>query len=76
MTPKEKAKELAEAMGLAVIRAFTTMKDYKGQRKAAIECALIAVNEVLDRNFEFVSIEYGDDSLEYWQSVKKEIEKM
>lgn len=44
--------------------------------KFGIQYALLAVDLRLDADFDFVSIEYGESSLEYWQEVKKEIENL
>jgi len=60
MTPKEKAKELVEAM------AFSCREcDYEAKAK---QCALIAVNEILEIN--------PYKARNYWQEVKQEIEKL
>ena len=62
MTPKEKAKQLIEAM------AFSCREcDYEAKAK---QCALIAVDEILDT----IKWCIGDSQVEYWQEVKKEIE--
>jgi GH25 family lysozyme M1 (1,4-beta-N-acetylmuramidase) len=58
MTPNEKAKELVEKMSI----------DWDMCRGQNIQCALIAVDEILkavDGKYE-----------EYWQQVKQEIEKL
>ena len=77
MTPKEKAIELVEK--------FECYVEYQGddcfteREKMLINakrCALIAVDLRLDGDFIFTSIEYGEDSLEYWQEVKEEINKL
>jgi uncharacterized protein (UPF0303 family) len=76
MTPKEKAKEL--------VSKYITNQDswylenlVDGLRVAqAKQCALIAVDLRLDGYFIFNSIEYGIDSLEYWQQVKQEIQAL
>jgi len=61
MTPKEKAKELVEAM------AFSCREcDYEAKAK---QCALIAVDEIIYL-FEFSL------PLRYWQEVKQEIENL
>jgi hypothetical protein len=62
MTPKEKAKELFD-------------KIYKLDNRAwydtAKQCALIAVDEILN------AVRYLDDeSEEYWQEVKQEIQAL
>ena len=76
MTPKEKAKELVKKYSCLYhgieenLLEIVVISDY------AIESALIAVDLRLDGDFIFSSIEYGEDSLEYWQEVKQEIEKL
>lgn len=60
MTPKEKAKELIDKYQFVYIQNYTSMFEVK-------ECALIAVNEVLDAMIEW---DY------YWEKVKEEIEKL
>jgi hypothetical protein len=67
MTPKEKAKELVEAM------AFSCREcDYEAKAK---ECALIAVDEILDV---ITSIyDYDFEKLNpYWEEVKQEIQNL
>ena len=70
MTPKEKAKELVNKMDL----------EYGTPAK---ECALIAVDEILISVYKINFYEYPYDysmedrkHLEYWQEVKREIEKL
>ena len=58
MTPKEKAKELVDKFIQTNGNAFF-----------AKQCALIAVDEIINYSEEW------DDS-EYWQEVKQEIEKL
>jgi hypothetical protein len=60
MTPKEKAKELVEKYRIS--KAIT-----EGYGK---QCALIAVDEILS------VVWYVPVDIEYWQEVKKEIEKL
>ena len=80
MTPKEKAKELVEAM------AFSCREcDYEAKAK---QCALIAVDEVIlsrkdDSQFDDTLWAGGSDMyrmhpmyLNYWQEVKQEIENL
>jgi hypothetical protein len=64
MTPKEKAKELVKMFQFKteINKIIPNFNTYK-----AIECALIAVD---------VLIEQCDDSREYWNEVKHEIEKL
>ena len=67
MTPKEKAKELVEAM------AFSCREcDYESKAK---QCALIAVDEIKEAIF-WHPFESPNFELEYWQEVKQEIEKL
>jgi len=67
MTPKEKAKELVEAM------AFSCREcDYESKAK---QSALIAVEEIKEAIF-WHPFESPNFELEYWQEVKQEIEKL
>jgi hypothetical protein len=59
MTPKEKAQELFD-------KYFEVTNNYY----QAKQCALIAVDEILDT----VKWCIGDSQVGYWQDVKKEIE--
>jgi hypothetical protein len=65
MTPKEKAKEL-----------YTTYIDYTFGDFNCKQCALIAVDEILEDNVDDMSEELFDIRIEYWQEVKQEIEKL
>jgi len=82
MTPKEKAKELVEAM------AFSCREcDYEAKAK---QCALIAVDEIINAYPHTFGLnkEYTKDgelvtsivnirpNIIYWQEVKQEIEKL
>jgi hypothetical protein len=69
MTPKEKAKELVESM------AFSCREcDYETKAK---QCALIAVNEILDlKHIVTLRRNMHEMELEYWDEVKQEIEKL
>lgn len=60
MTPKEKAEELVEK--------YDETLTYLESKSKAKQCALIAVDEIL-------SLLWCAD-LEYWNKVKKEIEKL
>jgi hypothetical protein len=70
MTPKEKAIELVEDMHNA---------PETGYNEHAKECALIAVDEII-QGYEFDSLEINHkriiDSINFWDEVKKEIEKV
>jgi hypothetical protein len=64
MTPKEKAKELIEKF------MFNCREcDYEDNAK---QCALIAVDEILDIN----SVDKDYELSNYWQEVKQEIENL
>jgi len=63
MTPKEKAKELVEAM------AFSCREcDYEAKAK---QCALIAVNEIL-----YITEHESPSTYVYYVKVKQEIENL
>ena len=65
MTPKEKAKELVDKYyHLFSVKLENTIADYE-----AIECALIAVDEIYSNNTD----EYKND---FWIEVKNEINKL
>lgn len=64
MTPKEKARELIEKFQFVEIANYTSMFEVK-------QCALIAVDEILNVGFMDTN-----DLYDYWQEVRKEIEKL
>jgi hypothetical protein len=70
MTPKEKAIELVEDMHNA---------PETGYNEHAKECALIAIDEII-QGYEFDSLEINHkrliDSINFWDEVKQEIEKL
>jgi hypothetical protein len=69
MTPKEKAQELTDKY-----RMFTEFSSIV----AAKQCALIAVDEILEE-FDHLAWDnetYGNTKMKYWQEVKQEIEKL
>ena len=71
MTPKEKAKELVDKFSVVGLQ----------QRNEGIECALIAVDYIIDA---LPISQYDDDRLDwvesevliFWEQVKEEIEKL
>lgn len=65
MTPKEKAEEL--------VNKFLQYADtfHNGNMYNAKQCALIAVDEILN-----ITLFYFEDEKKYWQQVKQEIEKL
>ena len=77
MTPKEKAIELVNKMGISVSYGinYTGGDDipmYKNQY--AKECALIAVDEII-KEVDWHDFETPNKVLNYWTQVKQEIEK-
>ena len=73
MTPKEKAQELYntyEQLGRDFTRGVS-MNEF------AIECALIAVDEIIKSNPHSNPMNtYGFSTMAYWPEVKHEIEKL
>jgi hypothetical protein len=68
MTPKEKAQELVESM------TFTCREcDYEAK---AIQCALIAVDEILNEFPQGFKGNFEERRKQYWQEVKQEIEAL
>lgn len=82
MTPKEKATKLVDAFynQLPLERYVTTSDgelswEYISWNNSK-ECAIISVNEIINLNYNLLEY-YGNlSSTEYWQEVKKEIEKL
>ena len=71
MTPKEKAEEIYNKLVVHIQRYDEYVDDRS--KFNTIQCALIAVNELLDTLYHYeVSNGYTDD----WEKVKKEIEKL
>jgi hypothetical protein len=69
MTPKEKAKDL-------LCNFYAIQSDeynYGINWKMAKQCALIAVDEILDIGLGFMHDETAWNIEKYWQEVKKEI---
>ena len=77
MTPKEKAKELIKKyrdISISFVDSIEGTCDMYINNEDAKECALIAVDEILD-----ATIYYFDDSdyfVEYWRQVKFEINEL
>ena len=70
MTPKEKAMEL--------VNKFWHVEPLESQDgmeiQMAIECALIAIDELINNSIEWLGCKYQDEEIKYWQEVKQEIE--
>lgn len=71
MTPKEKAEEL-------FYKYFDGGKEHQYwiHRVMAKKYALIAIDEIIKANPYEVSKTDMDSTIDYWQEVKKEIEKL
>ena len=71
MTPQEKAKDLYDSYWYCLFQSNIEKRNYWSQ-----QCALIAVEEILNTLY---SIPFGnalDNELEYWNEVKQEIKKL
>jgi hypothetical protein len=66
MRPKEKAKELVDKFNVVGLQ----------QRAEAYQCAVIAVDEIIASNP--IAFDEDDNCIakDWWQEVKKEIEKL
>jgi hypothetical protein len=67
MTPKEKANNLC----MRFLIQTTTDIPYGINKTIAKECALIAVDEIIDWSSQWSGLH---NEISYWQEVKKEIE--
>jgi hypothetical protein len=84
MTPKEKAKELVEKIMLKmppeiIPTEFGCDIKLKGYTKNAIQCTLIAVDEIIEAlpcREEYVCEWKLIDNTEYWREVKQDLEKL
>jgi hypothetical protein len=65
MTAKEKAKELVDKYSFVEIQHYTSMFEVK-------ECALIAVDEIIE---ELIEKDFAN-RFSYWQEVKQEIQQL
>jgi hypothetical protein len=68
MTPKEKAIELTDS--------FYVLLDGNVTFEQVKQCALIAVEEILDEIQPFELAWEYQSKIEFWQEVKQEIEKL
>jgi hypothetical protein len=72
MTPKEKAEELVNKF-----YEIENNSDYFGVNwKIAKQCALIAVDEVIQQLTPIEKAPNNKSAFQYWQEVKNEIEKI
>ena len=72
MTPKEKAEELVNKYWEYLRADLMYAEDAK---EDAIQCSLIAVDEILSE-FMFADSDYSNRRYKYYQEVKKELEEM
>lgn len=71
MTPKEKAEELYNKYA----DEFNFDDTYRSYREQSKQCALIAVDEIIDA-IDWHEYEVPNDQLKFWFEVKQEIEKL
>lgn len=69
MTPREKAEELVGKYSELGIGHPTSLLLPK-------QCALITVNEIIKEFGTYYKIQYDNKYTSYWESIKKEIEKL
>jgi hypothetical protein len=74
MESKEKAMELFDKYYF-LLTYFSENSSIDSRRKYAIQCALIAVDEILNQCLDYRDIDLCR-SYNYWQQVKQEIEKL
>jgi hypothetical protein len=74
MSPKEKAEELFEKYYNRI--EHTLSEEYSPHEKFVVkECALIAVDEILDSITKINQYDFGTLNY-YWNEVKQELEKL
>jgi hypothetical protein len=74
MTPKEKANELVQKFRSFAHADWNERNGFEGETDNAKQCALIAVDEVLNCTKNGLGLTVY--SREYWQQVKTEIENL
>lgn len=76
MTPQEKAEELVNKMYFS--RRYLVGEDYFPEQafKHAKQCAINAVDEILEISYWQYMESGGQQEQIYWQEVKHEIEKL
>ena len=75
MTPKEKAKELINIY-LDITKRSLDIEGWFYDVDIAKQCALIAVDELLNNFLSNRTTKYGRERYHFWQVVKQEIEKL
>lgn len=74
MTPKKKAEELFKKY-LFYFPEFYNEREYDYDKEKAKECALIAVDEIIEA-IEWHEYETPNKEIRFWMEVKQEIEKL
>ena len=74
MTPKEKAEELVDKYRFILIKSNTDAGEEILCTLLAKECALVAVDGILNRMIGSRSYSYNEKL--YWREIKQEIEKL
>lgn len=69
MTPKEKAQDLYNKFEFVYIQNYTSKHEVK-------QCALIAVDEIIQDEMDNYFYLGDANSIDYWQEVKEEINKI
>lgn len=75
MTPKEKAEQIFKKYLIYFPEFYHDEMSYDFNEDRAKECALIAVNEILEMDLPILE-EDADTFYDYWEEVKQEIEKL
>lgn len=73
MTPKEKARELFKKYS---VYNLDNGEQWYVAHKFAIQCALIAVDEILNDDVYDMSEEIFEMRIIYWEEVKQEIQNL
>ena len=76
MDAKDKAEQLVNEYRILLMNEDTECGNEILCTTIAKQCSLIAVDLRFEADFNFYSIEYGEDSLEFWELVKTEINKI
>lgn len=76
MTAQEKAMTLVNEFRLILMKSNTDAGEEILCTLLAKECALVAVDEILNWHLEFLFISKESVGHQYWLDVKQEIEKL
>jgi hypothetical protein len=76
MTPQEKAEELYFKYSMKGLEEIKSILNRVVRKNIAKQCALIAVNEIIDSSPMYYTGFEFESNLEYWQQVKTEIKKL